>query len=159
MHPYMVLAEKMGILQNALAPAPIIQRLEIEVRGETVDELVRPVAAALLKGLLERALPDPVNYINAPLLAEEKGITISQTSGVASADYPNLISCRVYWDGGQRTLSGVLFGGTEPRIVQVDNFQLDANPTGLVLILQNHDVPGVIGQVGHHPGRLRGKYR
>lgn len=147
MHPYMVLAEKMGILQNALAPAPI-QRLEIEVRGETVDELVRPVAAALLKGLLERALPDPVNYINAPLLAEEKGITISQTSGVARADYPNLISCRVYWDGGQRTLSGVLFGGTEPRIVQVDKFQLDANPTGFVLILQNHDVPGVIGQVG-----------
>lgn len=147
MRPYMVLAEKMGILQSALAPAPI-RRLEVEVRGDTVDELVRPVAAALLKGLLERTLPEPVNYINAPLLAEEKGITISQTSGVARADYPNLISCRVTWEGGQRTISGVLFGGVQPRIVQVDNFQLDANPTGLVLILQNHDVPGVIGQVG-----------
>jgi D-3-phosphoglycerate dehydrogenase / 2-oxoglutarate reductase len=147
MRPYMLLAEKMGILQNALAPAPI-QRVEVEVRGDTVDELVRPVGAALLKGLLERALPEPVNYINAPLLAEEHGISISQTTGVASADYPNLISCRVYWEGGQRTLSGVLFGGAQPRIVQVDDFLLDANPAGLVLILQNHDVPGVIGQVG-----------
>ncbi|MDT8307663.1 MAG: phosphoglycerate dehydrogenase, partial [Anaerolineae bacterium] len=145
--PYMLLAEKMGILQEALAPAPIT-RLEVEVRGDAVDELVRPVGAALLKGLLERSLPAPVNHINAPILAEEHGIAISQTSGVASAEYPNLISCRVFWDGGERTISGVLFGGTQPRIVQVDDFHLDANPTGMVLVLQNKDVPGVIGQVG-----------
>jgi D-3-phosphoglycerate dehydrogenase / 2-oxoglutarate reductase len=145
--PYMLLAEKMGILQAALAPQPVVH-VEVEVRGDTVDELVRPVGAALLQGLLSRSLSESVNEINAPILAEEHGITISQTSGVASAEYPNLISCRVHWEGGERTISGVLFGGTEPRIVQVDNFQLDANPSGMVLILQNADVPGVIGQVG-----------
>ena len=145
--PYMDLGEKMGILQSILAPAPI-RRVEVEVRGEAVADLVRPVAAALLKGLLERSLSDPVNYINAPILAEEHGISIAQTTGVSSADYPNLISCRVHWDGGRRVLSGVLFGGSEPRIVQVNSYQLDANPQGAVLIMQNKDVPGVIGQVG-----------
>ena len=59
-----------------------------------------------------------------------------------------MITCRVQWDGGQRTLSGVLFGGSEPRIVQVDELQLDARPEGIVLITGNLDVPGVIGRVG-----------
>ncbi|MDX1662176.1 MAG: phosphoglycerate dehydrogenase [Candidatus Promineifilaceae bacterium] len=145
--PYMQLAEKMGALQSVLAPAPI-RRVEVEARGDAVSELVRPVAAALLKGLLESSLSDPVNYINAPVLAEEHGINIAQTTGVSVADYPNLISCRVHWDGGARTLSGVLFGGGEPRIVQVDNYQLDVSPEGIILVMQNRDVPGVIGQVG-----------
>lgn len=145
--PYMELAERMGTLQAAMAMAPI-RRVEIEVRGETVDRLVRPVAAALLKGLLEKSLADPVNYINAPILAEEHGITLSQTKGMNLADYPNLISCRIAWDGGQRLVSGVLFGGSRPRIVQVDDYHLDINPQGVILIMKNRDVPGVIGQAG-----------
>jgi D-3-phosphoglycerate dehydrogenase / 2-oxoglutarate reductase len=145
--PYMDLAEKLGVLQAGMAPAPI-RRVEIEARGDLVDRLVRPVAAALLKGLLEKYLPDPVNYINAPLLAEEHGIVLSQTKGISLVDYSNLISCRVFWEGGQRLLSGVLFGGLRPRIVQFDDYHLDANPVGTVLIMQNQDVPGVIGQVG-----------
>lgn len=145
--PHMLLAEKIGILQNALAPAPI-RRVELEVRGEAAEELMRPVGAALLKGLLERALSDPVNYINAPMLAEEHGITMSQTSGAGAPDYPNLLACRVFWPDGQRTISGVLFSGSQPRIVQIDSYLLDANPSGAVLILKNRDAPGVIGQVG-----------
>lgn len=145
--PYMDLAEKMGLLQSALAPAPI-GRVEVEVSGDKVNQLVRPVAAALLKGLLAKALDRPINLISAPLLAEEHGISITQTTGVASGDYPNLISCRVHWQGGCRVLSGALFGGSQPRIVQVDEFQLDAQPQGPILIMENEDVPGVIGQVG-----------
>ncbi len=137
----------MGILQAAMAQSPI-RRVEVEVRGDTVDRLVRPVASALLKGLLERSLSDPVNYINAPVVAEEHGIALSQTKGMNLADYPNLISCRVFWDGGQRLMSGVLFGGSRPRIVQVDDYHLDVNPQGLIMIMKNQDVPGVIGQVG-----------
>lgn len=145
--PYVALAEKIGVLHGALAQEPI-ERVEIEVSGADVQELVRPVAAALLKGLLQRTNAESVNYINAPLIASERGISVSQTTGVSAIDYPNLISCRVRWNNQQRTLAGVLFGGAEPRIVQVDNYQLDANPKGNVLILQNKDVPGVIGQVG-----------
>jgi D-3-phosphoglycerate dehydrogenase / 2-oxoglutarate reductase len=145
--PYMDLAEKLGILHACLAPAPI-RRVELEVRGANTDRLVRPVAAALLKGILTKSFSDPVNYINAPILAEEHGITISQTKGMGPNDYPNLISARVYWNEGQRLLAGVLFGDGTPRIVQVDDYHLEANPEGVILIMQNRDVPGVIGQVG-----------
>jgi D-3-phosphoglycerate dehydrogenase / 2-oxoglutarate reductase len=145
--PYMDLAEKLGVLHACLAPAPI-RRVELEVRGANIDRLVRPVAAALLKGILTKSFSDPVNYINAPILAEEHGITISQTKGMGPNDYPNLISARVYWNEGQRLLAGVLFGDGTPRIVQVDDYHLEANPEGVILIMQNRDVPGVIGQVG-----------
>jgi D-3-phosphoglycerate dehydrogenase len=144
--PYMELAEKIGVLQATLAAAPI-RRVEIEVRGETVERLVRPIAAALLKGLLLHALADPVNYINAPVIAEENGISVTQSKGVTSADYPNLISSRIHWDQGSLVTSGTLFGGTRPRIVQLEDYPMDANPQGLVLILRNRDVPGIISQV------------
>src|SRR5690606_36506652 len=110
--------------------------------------MVRPVAAALLTGLLQEENGPFINRINAPLLARERGITVAETTGMELVDYPNLISARVHTAEGQRTLAGVLFGGSEPRIVQVDHYQLDAQPKGVVLILQNEDVPGVIGKVG-----------
>jgi D-3-phosphoglycerate dehydrogenase len=145
--PYMQLAEKLGALHACLAGGPI-RKVKVEVRGETVSELVRPIAAALLKGLLEKNLSDSVNYINAPVLAEENGITISQTAGINPVNYPNLITSHVEWEGGQRLLAGVLFGGREPRIVRVDPHELEAKPEGPVLVMQNKDVPGVIGQIG-----------
>lgn len=147
LRPYMELGEKMGIIQHTLAPAPIT-RVEVEVRGEGMEAVIRPVASALLKGLLQHLHDGPINYINAPILAAEHQIAISQTSGMDLVDYSNLISCRVHWEDGQRLLSGVLFGGAQPRIVQVDEYQLDARPQGTVLVLQNDDVPGVVGQVG-----------
>ncbi len=145
--PHMLLAEKMGILQAVMAPTPI-RKVELEIRGELGDRLVRPAAAALLKGLLERSVSDSVNYINAPVLAEENGIKISQTKGMNVVDYPNLISCRVHWQDGQRLLSGVLFGGSEPRLVQINDYRIDVNPEGIILIMQSQDRPGVIGKIG-----------
>jgi D-3-phosphoglycerate dehydrogenase len=166
--PYMELGEKLGLLHGALANGAI-RRVEVEIKGDMAERLIRPVAAALLKGMLEKALPDTINYINAPVLATEHGITVSQTKGINLVDYPNLVSCRVHWDEGSRLLGGVLFGGSQPRVVQVDDYQIDVNPNGILLILRNQDVPGVIGQVGtilaadkvnigewrmgrHHPG-------
>jgi D-3-phosphoglycerate dehydrogenase len=145
--PYMRLAEKIGELQAHMA-TDAITRIEVEVRGETVNELVRPIAAALLKGLITVIRGVEANLVNAPQFAEAQGIRVSQIQGLDLADYQNQISCRVVWDGGERVIAGVLFGGSEPRIVQVDGYHLDANPTGWVLIMQNRDVPGVIGQIG-----------
>jgi D-3-phosphoglycerate dehydrogenase len=145
--PYMELAEKLGVLQAALASGPI-RRLEVEIRGDMAERLIRPAAAAMLKGLLENVLPDHINYINAPVLAADHGIVVSQTKGISLVDYPNLISCRVHWEDGQRLLGGVLFGGVQPRLVVVDEYHLDVNPHGILLVLRNQDVPGVIGRVG-----------
>lgn len=147
LRPYMTLAEKLGLLHCHLAEGTI-RRVEIEVRGDDVDVLIKPVAAGLLKGILQKSISEEVNYINAPVLAEENGITTSQTKGLTPIDYPNLISCKVQWEKGERLLAGVLFGGSEPRLVQVDEYKLEAKPVGEVLVLRNKDVPGVIGQVG-----------
>jgi D-3-phosphoglycerate dehydrogenase / 2-oxoglutarate reductase len=145
--PYLTLSEKLGALQAGLADGAI-QQVEIEVHGESVSELVRAIAAAILKGILSPTHEGPLNFINAPFLAEEAGIKVAQTVGHTPVDYPNLISCRVYWPGGERLLAGVLFGGGEPRLVRVDHYLLEARPEGVLLIMQNRDVPGVIGQIG-----------
>lgn len=145
--PYLELAQTLGRLHAGLADKPV-RRVEIEVHGDVVGGLVRAIGAALLRGLLEASSDIPVNYINAPVLAHERNIATTQTVGINSIDYPNVIACRALWDGGERLLSGVLFGGSEPRIVQVDEYRLEARPEGVVLVMLNRDVPGVIGQVG-----------
>ncbi len=152
--PYLTLAEKIGQLQKALATSPVRQ-LSLELRGDRLEQLVRPIAAAVLKGLLQENGEGEVNYINAPVIAQDRGIRVAQASGLCLVEYANVIACRVQTDDGLRTVSGTLFGGAEPRIVQVDDFKLDAQPKGVVLILQNRDEPGVIGQVGS----LLGAYR
>ncbi len=145
--PYMTLAEKLGQLHAQLADGRI-QQVEIEIQGDDVDDLVKPIAAGVLKGILKETTDAPVNTINAPVLAEEMGIATSQTKGISSIDYHNLVICRVQWAGGSRLLAGVLIGGSEPRLVQVDDYRLEARPEGCILMMQNQDVPGVIGQVG-----------
>lgn len=145
--PHMVLAETLGKLQYHMAPAPI-QRVELAVRGDMSQDIIRPAAAALLKGLLNGSGDSEVNYINAPVIATERGVMLTQVKDMSASDYPNLMSCWVYWEGGQRMVSGVLFGGSELRVVQVEDYHLEANPRGTLLIMRNRDVPGVIGQVG-----------
>jgi D-3-phosphoglycerate dehydrogenase len=145
--PYMELAEKLGNLHAGLAEGPII-RVEIEVHGEDVTGLVRAIAAALLKGILSHTIGESINYVNAPILADQHGISISQTRGKNPIDYPNLVSCRVQWAGGENMLAGMLFGGREPRVVRVNKYAVDARPVGTLLLMQNEDVPGVIGQIG-----------
>jgi len=152
--PYLLLAEKLGKAQGQMAGG-VINRIEVEILGDGLQNLVRPAAAALLKGLL-RPVPQgerPVNYVSAPVIAYEQGIQMSQASGLELVDYPNLISCRVHWAGGSRTMAGVIFAGGEPRLVQYDAFRIDAKPEGYVLVLENEDVPGVMGRVGALLGR------
>ncbi|MBX2878703.1 MAG: phosphoglycerate dehydrogenase [Granulosicoccus sp.] len=145
--PYMALASKIGALQFHMADAPI-RKVELELVGEAVEELAKPVATGLLKGLLENITSDSVNYINAPTIANELGIEVSQSTGLSGSDYTNLITCSVEWDGGERVISGTLFAGQHPRIVQVSSYRIDVDPQGTMLIMMNKDVPGVIGNVG-----------
>lgn len=110
---------------------------------------MRPVAAGLLKGLLDAAMPDTINFINAPLVARDHGLKISRSIGLGSPDYINQITCRVQWADGERTVSGAVFAEDKGRIVQVSGYRFEANPTGIVLLMLNDDVPGVVGAVGN----------
>jgi len=146
--PYLTLAEKLGALQANLLEGGL-KGIEVEYRGPDVAPHVKPLTVALLRGLLVPLLgSDRVNYVNAPIIANERGIMVSQALNITSADYTNLVSCRVTTDKEERTIAGVLFHGVQPRIVQIDGFRIDAVPDGLALIISSHDVPGVIGRVG-----------
>ncbi len=147
LQPFLALAEKVGSLQTQLAE-DAIQRVEVEIKGDELGDHVKPVTVAILKGILEPVLHQTVNYINAPHLARRRGIVVSQVSGLPTPEYPNLISCRVEWNGGSRTIAGTLFNHDEPRLAQVDNYRVDVRPEGIILVVSNHDRPGFIGRVG-----------
>jgi D-3-phosphoglycerate dehydrogenase len=145
--PYMTLAEKIGALHMQLIRGRI-GRVELEFRGEEVEAHVKPLTVALLKGMLYPILSDAVNYVNAPRLAEERGIVVSQTRYPAAEDYSNVILCRVISTKETRLIGGALFLRDRPRIVLLDEYRLDALPVGRALVMTNRDVPGVIGRVG-----------
>ena len=146
--PYMHLAECMGALLHALARSPV-RRVAVEVRGDDVGAMVKPVAVALLRGLLRPALGEKVNYINAPPLAQERGIAVTQTKGLKTAEYANLVSCQVTLEGGESILiAGTLLGEAEPHIVQINQYKMNFVPEGDMLIMGSFDQPGVIGRVG-----------
>lgn len=155
--PYLNLALKLGKLQGQLAEGHI-QRVEVELLGEGLRDLVRPVTAVLLSGMLRPVGQRIPNWVSAPVMAHEQGIRMAQAKGLVHLqDYPNLIACRIHWHGdggaGQRTVAGVLFGSGQARLVQYDEFSVDAYPDGYVLILENLDIPGVIGKVGVRLGQ------
>ena len=146
--PFINLAVKLGKLQGQLADG-WINRVEVELLGEGLQDLVRPVTAVLLSGMIRPFDDRSVNWVSAPVMAYEQDImTLQSKELVNKGVYPALIGCRVSWEGGQRTVSGALFGNGEARLVSYDEFEVDAYPDGYVLILENDDVPGVIGKVG-----------
>jgi D-3-phosphoglycerate dehydrogenase len=148
LRPFLNLAEKLGRLQSQLAEGAI-NRLEVNLKGEPIIDHTKPLTIAILKGILDPILDETVNYVNAPHLAEQRGITLVSQNTSVSSDYANLISCRVAWDGGSHTVSGTLFNHDEPRIVGLDGYRIDVlPPEGNILVTHSWDKPGFIGQVG-----------
>lgn len=146
--PYMDLAERMGRLLHTLARYPV-RRVEVEYRGDEPSALVKPLTIALLKGLLAPVLGDQVNYINAPVLAAERSIQLTQAKGLKTRDYANVVSCQIVLEDGETIIaSGTLLDRRIPHIIQINQYHLNLVPQGHLLILGSHDTPGVIGRIG-----------
>ncbi len=153
LRPYVELASRLGKLLGQMADG-WIEKLEVDLLGEGMDAFVRPVAAVLLSGMLRFSDGRSPNWVSAPLLAQEQGVKTAQVKNLLPlGDYPNLLTCRVSWQGGSRTVAGVLFANGAARLVHYDGYWVDAVPDGYVLILENDDVPGVIGKVGGRLGK------
>jgi D-3-phosphoglycerate dehydrogenase len=152
LQPYLTMAERIGSMQAQLAD-DAITRVEVAIEGQVIDGHVKPITVAILKGMLD-ASGGPVNYVNAPHIAMDRGIVVAQTTGIHTADYPNMVSCRVEWAGGSRTIGATLFSHDEPRVVDVDGFRVDVIPEGTILVSLSHDEPGFIGKVGTLLGEL-----
>ncbi|MEM9593986.1 MAG: phosphoglycerate dehydrogenase [Acidobacteriota bacterium] len=144
--PFLRLAEKLGHLAVSLT-TKAVDRLEIELRGVD-DDLHTPIAVAAVKGALTRSMGEAVNYVNAETLAADRGIDVRRVVTDANLDYPNLITVQLSGDGDTQRIAGTLFHGREARIVEIGGYGLEFRPKGLLLVVRNHDVPGVVGKLG-----------
>jgi D-3-phosphoglycerate dehydrogenase len=144
--PYLALAEQLGSMAGQLlGSAP--QRLEVDLWG--IDEPLRvPIAVAALKGLLSTFLGEGVNYVNAERIAESRGIEVVRSTHSRAADYPQLLGIALAGGGGRVELGGTLFGEADPRVVRFGGFRLEFQPAGKLLVLENRDLPGVVGRLG-----------
>lgn len=148
MRPYLTLAERMGSLSQVLARHPV-RRVAVEFRGDEITTLVKPLTVALLKGLLVPILGNSVSYINAPILAAERGVQVMQVKGMKIGNYTNLVSCQVTLDDGEEIMmAGTLLDRQEPHITQINDYRMDFIPQGQLLVMGSYDQPGVIGKVG-----------
>lgn len=145
--PFLRLGEKLGLLASSLA-AGSIQRLEVELRGVD-EELHIPITIAALKGTLERSRGAGVNYVNAEATARDSGIEVVRSVASDDSLYPNLLTITLVGEEGRFEVAGTVFHGQESRVVRLRDFQLEFMPKGNLLVVQNRDVPGVVGKLGN----------
>lgn len=145
--PYMVLAEKIGKFQSQLASEGI-KSVKITYSGELAQVDSSPLTLAFLKGFFEPMVEESgsVNYVNAPILAKERGIVVDEIKTSEAGNYTAMISATVESDV-VRDISGTLFGSDDPRIVQIDKYRVDVVPAGHILVIPHQDKPKITGPV------------
>ena len=145
--PYILLAERMGLFTSQIAEGGLSQ-VTVEYSGEVAALKLEPVTLAALKGLLTPTLQENVNYVNAPFLAKDRGIEVKVSQSKEAREYTSIITLRVRTGQTETSDIGTLNSRKEPRIVQVNEFPMEAVPAGDMLVLMNNDKPGVIGGIG-----------
>ncbi|HSI84075.1 MAG: phosphoglycerate dehydrogenase [Candidatus Methylacidiphilales bacterium] len=145
LRPYLSLGEKLGQLISQIAPHRI-DTLTVNYTGKVRDFDTGPVTRAVLRGVLLQAV-GPVNDVSAPRKAKGLGINYSETKLSEEGDFTELISVQVTAGDVKHEVAGTFFG-TQPRIVRIDGHTLDANPNGILFIMENRDRPGIVGWIG-----------
>jgi D-3-phosphoglycerate dehydrogenase len=144
--PFMGLAEQLGRFFACLHEE-LPDRLDVEFQGQLAGTSTGILTLLVLKGLFAASTEEPVTFVNAPQMAERRGLEIRETSTTTSRDYVNLITLRSSSHG----LSGTLAGpgiAAEPRVVMVDDHTVEVPPSPHMLVVRNDDRPGMIGVVG-----------
>lgn len=145
--PYLNLAETLGNFVGQLAGGRI-EELTIKLQGELAENDTKPIVIAALKGLLSNALQERVNYVNASIEAKERGIRVVETRDTTAEDYTGSLSLSAKGSLGEHSVTGVLLGGREVRIIDMDNFPINVPPTQYMLFTLHRDMPGIIGKIG-----------
>ena len=147
LRPYMELASRMGTAIACITEGAISE-VEVTYRGEIAEMQVSPLTTCLLAGLLRPHLDQPVNVINAPVLARQRGIEIEQITTSKISGFVNAMEVKIVTDKATRTMTGVIFGTRHPRVIGIDGFRMELKPQGHVVIIVNDDKPGVVGRYG-----------
>jgi D-3-phosphoglycerate dehydrogenase / 2-oxoglutarate reductase len=144
LRPLLTLADHIGSLQTQLIRGPI-EEVTIEYAGDYDGLDLSPVTIAVIRGLLAPVVKDDVNFVNAQVLAKERGIKVKEIKSDTPEEYINLITVRVATPKVTNTVSGTLFGKNKMRIVKINNFRLELIPQGHLALVYTLDKPGAIG--------------
>ena len=144
--PYMKLAELLGSFAGQLTESGL-KSVTIEYEGHAAEFNCKPLTAAALKGLLSPLL-NSVNMVNAPVMASERGIGVSEVRTDREGDYQTIIRLTVVTENQSRSVAGTLFGGDRVRIVDVKGVPMEAGLGAHMLYVTNEDKPGLIGRLG-----------
>ncbi len=144
--PYLKLAEQLGSFAGQLTETGL-KSVTIEYEGQVGELNVKPLTATILMGLLKPLL-DSVNMVNAPIIAREREIALSEVKHERPSDYQTMIKLTVTTDRRSRSVAGTLFGGNRPRIVEIKGIPIEAELAPNMLYITNEDKPGFIGRLG-----------
>lgn len=144
--PYLALSQQLGSFAGQMASSGLTA-ISIEFEGKVTELNTKPLAAAALHGVLA-PLMEGVNMVNAPMVAKERNIEVSEVRHERTAHYKTLMRVNVTTDSGSFTVSGTLFGD-KPRLVAVNNVALEATLGTRMLYVNNEDKPGLIGGLGN----------
>jgi D-3-phosphoglycerate dehydrogenase len=147
LQPFVDLARAMGAVVCQLADGQV-RAVELAYEGEVASQDGAPLRAGFLAGLLERVLDEPVNLINAPVVARQRGITLTEARREDSEDFASQLRVRVETATGPCVIAGTVVGRREPRITHLDGYRMDLAPSPIMLFVWNEDRPGMIGRVG-----------
>jgi D-3-phosphoglycerate dehydrogenase len=147
LRPYLKLGEKLGSFLAQISNYAIEEVL-IEYHGEVVEFGTKPITISVLKGLLTPFVGETVNFVNAEVMAKERGMRITESTRAKAEDFASLIAIITRSKMEQNYIAGALFGRKELRIVKLNDFLIEAIPEGHILLVNNYDRPGVIGNIG-----------
>ena len=146
--PFLSLANKLGALLTGLAQGAV-RGVEAQYLGRIADVDTRVLTLAVVRGVLRGVVHEPVSFVNAPIIASERGIAITETRSTVSSDYVNLVHVRADTDEGPVSVAGTLVGKRNAeRVMQVNDYDIEMAPARYMLFFTYEDRPGVIGTVG-----------
>jgi len=144
--PFMMLANVMGKMLVDLAGEPI-ETLEVSLYGEAAEAEARPVSVEALVGILAGQMSTPVNSVNAENIAKKQGIALVESKTEETEGYVSLVKLAGVCQGKTVSVVGTLLGDRHPRIVNVNQFEIEVVPEGSLLVTEHNDKPGVISAI------------
>ena len=151
LRPFVALAELLGLFSVQLDPGHL-ERVDVRVAGAIAEGDTELLARAVLSGLLRPVMADPVNLVNARLVARERGVELVVEHEEETGGYKSLLTLCTRTSEGRKIIAGTVFDG-QPRIVRMRDLDMEFTPEGFILVLSYEDRPGVVGKIGTLLGR------
>lgn len=145
--PYLHLAEKLGQIARQLSSGTL-KRITVSCHGDIPHRYAEVLSISALKGMLADVLSEPVNLINANILADSMGLEVIEQRGVVSDSFTNRIDVHLETSAGPRSVCGTVFGADDSRLVRVDQYDVEVKLEGRLLFYSNEDRPGMVAAVG-----------